>query len=189
MDFVPTRPTTTMFLLRHADAEGHALSDGLTAAGMDAAQALVPLFQSLEIDGIFTSPAVRARETMQPFAEASGLPLTTLPDLREHQTSLQGHIPDDALTERRFKERHLSRPGGESFNDAATRLRNMVKSLSRRPVYTPVLSTHGGLIASVMSALYTDFGYEQYLEMPHPALFKLTHVHGTVREIQPLTLT
>ncbi|WP_224824945.1 histidine phosphatase family protein [Cognatishimia sp. MH4019] len=188
MDFVPTRPTTTMFLLRHAEAEGWGLSDGLTIEGAQASEALVPVFQSLEIDGVFTSPAIRARETVQPFADAAGLALTTLPDLREHQTSLQGHIPDDALIERRFKERNLSRPGGESFNDAATRLRNAIKSLSRRPVYAPLLSTHGGLIASVMSALYSDFGYDQFLQMPRPALFKVTHNHGTIREIQPLTL-
>ena len=188
MDFVPTRPTTTMYLLRHAEAEGHGPNDGLTVNGTAVAEAVVSVLEALEVDSIFSSPVLRARETVQPFAKATGLALTTLPDLREHQTSLQGHVPDDALHERRFTERNLSRPGGESFNQAATRLRNMIKSLSRRPVYAPVLATHGGLIASVLSAMYSDYGFEQAQDMPHPALFKLTHNHGTIREIQPLTL-
>ena len=189
MDFVPTRPTTTMYLLRHAEATGHDANDGLTPAGVKAAEALVPVLQALEVDSIFSSPAQRARATVAPFATAAGLQLTTLPDLREHQTSLQGHVPDDALYERRFTERNLSRPGAESFNQAATRLRNMIKSLSRRPVYAPVLATHGGLLASVLSTLYTDWGYATFIEMPRPALFKLTHSHGNIREIQHLTLS
>ena len=189
MDFVPTRPTTTMYLLRHAEATGWGLTDGLTDAGMTAAEALVPVLQALEVDSVFTSPATRARDTAQPFATAMGLPITSVPDLREHQLSLQGHDPDDPLIEERFTDRTRARPGGESFNKAATRLRQAIASLSRRPVYAPVLATHGGLIAALLSALYREYDHTQFLQMPRPALFKLTHNRGTVREIQPLTLS
>ncbi|MEM6277355.1 MAG: histidine phosphatase family protein [Pseudomonadota bacterium] len=178
--------TDTIYLLRHAESEGGSLGDGLTDAGRAAAHALVPQLEGLEIDGIFSSPAARAKETAQPIAEKLGTSVSVMPDLREHRLSLSGHDPDDPLLEERFKQRAKARPGGESFNAASMRLRQALIAISRRPILAPLLVTHGGLIASVLSQRDKTYGYAEFLQMPRPALFKVTHQKGMPKAIELL---
>ena len=183
-----TRPTTTMLLLRHAEAEGWSLEDGLTEEGQGAAERLSDVLDSLEVDAIFSSPARRARETVASFASRSGLPVTTLPDLREHRLSLQGHDPEDPMITRRFEGRGLSRPGGESFNEAERRLKQAILIVSRRPVYMPVMVTHGGLLASLLSRMDTTITAQSLRDMPRPALYRLTHERGSPTGVEALPL-
>ncbi|MEM6729273.1 MAG: histidine phosphatase family protein [Pseudomonadota bacterium] len=172
--------TDTIYLLTHAEAEG----DGLTEAGKTAAQGLVAKLEPLEIDGIFTSPAAEAKETVAPFAEASALTVTTLPDLRDHRLSLQGNAPDDPMLEERFKERNKAKPGAETFNAASGRLRQAVLAISRRPIIAPLLVTHPGLLAALMSQRDRNYGYAEYRAMPAPGLWKLTHRRGAPTKIE-----
>ncbi|MEL6550500.1 MAG: histidine phosphatase family protein [Pseudomonadota bacterium] len=178
--------TDTVFLLRHAEAVGAGADDPLTEAGQAASESLVEALEELEIDGIFASPAARAKATVAPFAEKSGQGVTVMTDLREHRLSLSGHDPDDPLLETRFTNRAQARPGGESFNAAAVRLRQAIKSISRRPIRAPLFATHGGLIASLLSQMDKTYGYGEFQAMPRPALFKVTHLKGTPRKIEPL---
>ena len=171
--------TDTIYLLRHAEAEGPALSDPLTAHGIKAAETMAATLASLEIDAVFCSPALRARQTVRPFAEQAGLTITQMPDLREHRLSLQSPHPEDPMHQLRFAQRALARPGGESFNAVAARFRTALRSVSRRPYIAPLMVTHGGVLASVMSQLDRNFGFEAAQAMPRPALFKLTHKNGS----------
>ncbi|MEO0664294.1 MAG: histidine phosphatase family protein [Pseudomonadota bacterium] len=180
--------TTTVYLLRHAEAEGTGVKDPLTPAGQAAAEALVPTLEALEIDGIFSSPATRAQETAAPLAAKLDLTVMSMTDLREQRLSMAGTAPDDPMLESRFTNRMQARPGGEHFNAAALRLRAAVKAISRRPMLAPLMVTHGGLIASLLSQLDKTYGYAEFTAMPRPALFKLTHIKGTPRTVEPVTL-
>lgn len=179
--------TDTIYLLRHAEAVGHGLDDGLTEAGQAAAEALVPQLEALEIDGIFSSPAARAKETARPLAEKLGLTVSVMPDLREHRLSMAGHDPADPMLELRFSQRAKARPGGENFNAAASRLRQACAAIARRPVIAPLFVTHGGLMASVISQLDKTYGFAEFQTMPRPALYKITHAKGMPRKIEALT--
>ncbi|MEM9349835.1 MAG: histidine phosphatase family protein [Pseudomonadota bacterium] len=174
--------TDTIYLLTSAEADGDALTD----AGLKAAGALVPQLEGLEIDAIFTSPDAAVRATVAPFANHAGLTVTTLPDLRDHRLSLQGNAPDDPLLETRFTNRAQARPGGEAFYAAAARLRQAVLAISRRPIIAPLMATHGGLLAALLSARDKNFGYAEYLAMPAPGLWKLTHRNGAPTKIEAI---
>lgn len=178
--------TDTIYLLRHAEAEGGALEDPLTQAGQTAADAMVPQLEALEVDGIFSSPALRAKQTAQPLADKLDLAVSVMPDLREHRLSLSGHDPEDPLLQERFSQRAKARPGGESFNAASMRLRQALTAISRRPILAPLLVTHGGLIASLLSQRDKNYGYVEFTQMPRPALFKVTHQKGMPRAIELL---
>ncbi|MGR3433869.1 MAG: histidine phosphatase family protein [Shimia sp.] len=181
-----TFPTDTIYLLRHAEGTGTGPDDGLSEAGQDAARALVPQLETLGIDGAFTSPFARARQTIAPFAEARGLTVMALPDLREHRLSMQGHAPDDPLLRDRFTNRRAARPGGESFDAAAARLRQAIRQIARRPLRAPIMATHGGLIASVLSQIDRTYGADDWAAMPRPALYRVTHKNGAPTVIAPV---
>ncbi|MEM6479580.1 MAG: histidine phosphatase family protein, partial [Pseudomonadota bacterium] len=167
--------TDTIYLLTHAQAHG----DGLTETGQATAHALVDRLKPLEIDGLFTSPAGACRETVAPFHVASGIPVMALPDLRDHRLSLQGNAPDDPMLEERFTQRAKARPGGETFNAAAGRLRQAVLAISRRPIIAPLMVTHRGLLAALLSQRDKTFGFAEYETMPEGGLWKLTHRNGS----------
>lgn len=186
MLYVTPLNTTTLYLLRHAEAEGSGQSDPLTAAGQSAAEALVPTLEALEIDAIFSSPLDRARQTVAPFATKAGLDMTTMPDLREHRLSLQAPNPEDPLLEQRFQQRGLARPGGESFQAVTGRLRKAILAISRRPYAAPLAVTHGGVIASLLSTLDRSYGYAEFMQMTRPALFKVTHRKGNPIKVDPV---
>ncbi|WP_186827046.1 histidine phosphatase family protein [Shimia ponticola] len=181
--------TTTLYLLRHAEADGPSQSASLSEAGRRAAEALIPTLEAFEIDAIFSSPLDRALQTASPFAAKSGLNITTMPDLREHRLSLQVPDPDDPLLEQRFEKRGLARPGGESFQAVLGRLRQAILAISRRPYAAPLAVTHGGVIASLLSTLDRSYGYAEFIQMPRPALFKVTHRKGSPTQIEPIELT
>ena len=189
MLYVTPLNTTTVYLLRHAEAVGAGLSDGLTEQGQADAQALVASLEPLEIDAVCASPAVRARETVAPFAAAKDLSITTIPDLRDHRLSLQTASPDDPMLETRFTNRSAARPGGESFNAASGRMRQAILSISRRPYAAPLLCTHSGLIASLLSQLNRNYGFAEFQQMPRPALYKITHRRGSPISVEPVRLT
>lgn len=174
--------TDTIYLLTHAEAEG----DTLTPDGQAQAQALPSRVAEFEIDGLFTSPSAEVRATLAPLAEATGLAVMAVPDLRDHRLSLQGNRPDDPMMEERFKMRAKARPGGEAFNAASSRLRQAILSISRRPLLAPLLATHPGLLASLMSQRDKTFGYAEFQAMPKAGLWKLTHRNGAPTKIDAL---
>ncbi len=181
IDFIPIK-TDTIYIVTHAEANGDALTD----KGNESALALVERLRDLEVDGVFSAPSGAAQATIEPYAIGAGLPIALLPDLRDHQLSLQGNAPGDPYLEMRFAKRGLSRPGGESFNAAANRLRTAVLAVSRRPVIAPAMVTHPGLLAAFLSQKGSAFGYAQYLAMPVPGIWKLKHERGAPRTIDLL---
>ena len=179
--FIPIK-TDTIYLVTHAEAAG----DTLTAAGASAADALIEWLTPLAIDGLYSAPSPAAQATIEPFAVARGLSITILPDLRDHRLSLQGNRPDDPYLKTRFTQRRKARPGGEPFDAASTRLRQAITAVSRRPVRAPVMVTHPGLLAALLSQKDRNFGYDDYLAMPRPGIWKLTHNGGSPTAIEAL---
>jgi 8-oxo-dGTP diphosphatase len=80
---------TTSYLVRHGAAgDRHAWHDPdelrpLTEEGWRQATALVDLLADAEIDRLVSSPYVRCVQTLEPLAEARGLPIETSPVLAE----------------------------------------------------------------------------------------------------------
>jgi phosphohistidine phosphatase SixA len=73
------RLLATVILLRHAekDPSGDAINPGLSEAGKKRALTLAHLLTPARVTHLFASKYKRARETLQPFAEASGLKVDT----------------------------------------------------------------------------------------------------------------
>ena len=176
--------TDTIYILTHAETV-----DGLlTKAGVTAAEALIKQLEPYGIDGLFSAPSAAAQATIEPFALSKALRVVTLPDLRDHRLSLQGTRVADPFLETRFSARSKARPGGETFDAASNRFRQALLAVSRRPVVAPAVVTHPGLLAALISQRDKSFGYAEYLAMPTPGIWKLTHRHGTPTAIEALRI-
>jgi phosphohistidine phosphatase SixA/8-oxo-dGTP pyrophosphatase MutT (NUDIX family) len=82
-------PASALYVIRHAKAGIRAAWSGpdeerpLTRRGRKQARRLVERFQGLDIQRILSSPFVRCMQTVEPLAEARGLPVEVATELRE----------------------------------------------------------------------------------------------------------
>ena len=82
-------PASALYVVRHAKAGIRAAWSGpdeerpLTRRGRKQARRLVERFQGLDIQRILSSPFARCMQTVEPLAEARGLPVEVATELRE----------------------------------------------------------------------------------------------------------
>lgn len=81
---------TTIYLIRHAEAEGNLYrivqghrDSALTDRGWRQVKALEKRFEGVRIDAVYSSDLYRARATATAIAKPRGLPVQGVPDLRE----------------------------------------------------------------------------------------------------------
>src|SRR5260221_13792258 len=88
----PNAPLTVL-LIRHAESMPPGISGfdeytrPLTAKGFREAQQLCDALSSTTIDAAYSSPYLRARQTIEPIAQARRLRIETVDDLRERLLS------------------------------------------------------------------------------------------------------
>jgi|ERR1700722_13776352 len=177
---MPDRDALTVLLVRHAEpiAPGTQGFDEftrpLTAKGMRDAEQLRAMHASTRIDAAYSSPYLRARQTIEPIAQARGLAIATIEDLRERMLSL-AELPDWKTHLRRsWEDFDYAPPGGESGRVAQARVVRVLDTIASRHLSgIVILASHGNLIALALHAFMPNVGYEFWESIPMPAVFTL----------------
>jgi 2,3-bisphosphoglycerate-dependent phosphoglycerate mutase len=172
-----------VLLVRHADTvpfgTGPEADDDrpLTDAGRLAAAELAVELEPYHVTAIYSSPYLRALQTVGPIARARGLEIQELADLRERRLS-PGPVEDWRGTlEHAWLDADFALPGGESGRAAQRRAMGTLDLLrSRHPDGGRlVLGSHGNLIGLILQALEPEVDFAFHMAMPNPALYRLTH--------------
>ncbi|HEY8685162.1 MAG TPA: histidine phosphatase family protein [Chloroflexota bacterium] len=161
--------TTQLLLIRHGESTWNAESriqgqadPPLSELGRRQAAALGRRLSDLASAALYTSPAVRARETSEAIAEPHGLIPRIEPALLEvHLGSWQGHrvseLSDEETAQFRAWERDptaLSPPGGETTSAALERVAPLLdRLLGNHAGDTVVIVTHSILGRVALSYL------------------------------------
>jgi 2,3-bisphosphoglycerate-dependent phosphoglycerate mutase len=171
----------TVLLVRHAEpmAPGTSGFDEftrpLTAKGMRDADQLREMLASTRIDAAYSSPYLRARQTIEPFAQSRGLAIATIEDLHERTLSLAELTDWKAHLRRSWEDFEYAPPGGESGRVAQARVVRVLDTIaSRHSSGTVILASHGNLIALALHAFMPGVDYEFWESIPMPAVFTLT---------------
>ncbi len=129
---------------------------------------------STRIDAAYSSPYLRARQTIEPIARARGLAIETIDDLRERMLSL-ADLPDwQAHYRHSWEDFDYALAGGESSRDAQVRVLRVLDTIaSRHSDGTVILASHGNLIALALHAFMRNVDYEFWESIPMPAVFTL----------------
>ncbi|WP_037318268.1 histidine phosphatase family protein [Amycolatopsis orientalis] len=158
-----------LLLVRHGQTEWHAenryagSSDvALTEEGLRQAEELAGFAVAAGPSSVFCSPQSRARRTAEPSAEALGLPLRVIDELREvHFGLMEGRTRDElAATDPDAVARFLADPvtgafpGSEPPGDAAARGAKALRGIAAEvPGETVLVVAHNTLIRLTLCEL------------------------------------
>ncbi len=180
---VATLQPLDVLLVRHAEAvevgtRGFADDDRpLTEAGKYAAQQLAAELDAFGLTAIYTSPYLRAVQTVHALAVRRGLKVQLLTDLRERRLSRTPLNDWRSTLEQAWTDADFAPPRGETGRDA---LRRGVATLDLMRSRHPdggriVLGSHGNLISLMLQALEPGVDSAFHIAMPTPAVYRLTH--------------
>ena len=177
---MPPNQPLSVLLIRHAESVAPGISGfdeysrPLTAKGMRDASQLCDTLSSMRIDAAYSSPYLRARQTIEPIAQARGLAIETVEDLRERLLS-PVDLPDwRAHLKRSWEDFDYAPVGGETSRVAQARVLRVLDTVaSRHSGGTVILASHGNLIALALNAFMPSVDYAFWESIPMPAVFTL----------------
>ena len=180
---VATLQPLDVLLVRHAEAVEfgtRGLTDDdrpLTEAGKYAAQQLAAEIDAFGLTAIYSSPYLRAVQTVHALAVRRGLKVQLLTDLRERRLSRTPLDDWRSTLEQAWTDADFAPPGGETGRDAQRRgVATLDLMRSRHPDGGRiVLGSHGNLISLILQALEPGVDSAFHIAMPTPAVYRLTH--------------
>jgi len=180
--------TTTIYLIRHAHATWRQDEDRrLSRAGLRAAALVADCLASRPIVAVYTSPSIRSVETVEPLARRLGLRPEPVPDLRERELPVVPPGEFEALVRRAWSSAADAPGGGESNVQAQARGLAVVRTVVARHIGAEVvLATHGNLLALVLNALDSRFGYEFWRGLSFPDIYRLAFDGLALRDVERL---
>jgi broad specificity phosphatase PhoE len=153
----------TLLLVRHGQSEWNAagLMQGqtphvpLTALGHQQAAAAATELAALRAGALLSSDLLRAVETAEHCARATGLPMETTPALREQGYGvLEGRPSRELWDVVDWTDPHWSAQGGESLAELHARVEAFLKHLTAEPPADVIaLVTHGDTIRAAQAVV------------------------------------
>jgi 2,3-bisphosphoglycerate-dependent phosphoglycerate mutase len=167
---------TTVYLVRHAHADWEpSETRPLSVRGRASAEALAARFSRVPITAIYSSPARRALETIEPLARHFHTRAVVLADLRERELATRTAAEFDAASEATWRE--PNRPWADGESNAAAQVRGLAvvrRLVARHHRQHVMLATHGTLLALVLNGLDSTFGYDFWRTLTFPDVYELT---------------
>lgn len=155
-----------IYLIRHGqttsdieDRYGGSYDDHLTEKGREQLKATAQKLVGKDIEVIFSSPLIRARESAEIIAQAIGTPVEIVDGLQErHYGVLSGLTKEEARQKypdavESHKDYSQTDPGGESYGDFYRRAVDAFKGILAKNHATVAIVSHGGPIKMILKHL------------------------------------
>ena len=157
---------TTLFFVRHARPDVNVRDEAtrpLTPEGAEAAERVADFFAGAGITAVWSSPYLRAVDTVRPFALRQGLPVRTDADFRERKVE-NGWIDDfRAFSRNQWSDFRFRLDGGECLDEVRTRnLAAMGRVLAAHPGGRVLIGSHGTALSTLVHHFLPSFGYDAF---------------------------
>lgn len=175
-----------IYIVRHCEAEGQSSDSPLTEKGFIQANDLSDFLScNIKVDRIISSPFLRAIQTIKPFAENKSIEIEMDSRLSERVLSTT-FFPDwmDKL-ETTFNDMDLKYEGGESSNEARSRIVEVVNGIVESGSENTIIVAHGGIISLLLNHYDKNFDFEQWKTLSNPDVYllKLTNSNAHYKRL------
>ena len=164
---------TTLYLVRHAHADWNA-DEGrsLSERGREKADVLANLLERQRIEAVYSSPARRALETIEPLSRRLRIAPVILHDLRERQLIVPAAADFDAAVQAAWHAPTASVSGESNEVAQARGMAAIRRIINEQPGRLTVVATHGNLLALVLNAFKPIFGFEFWRRLTFPDVYE-----------------
>lgn len=162
-----------IFLVRHCEAEGQPPESPLTEKGFKQAIKLAVFFDNVKVDRIISSPYKRAIQTVQPLANQLNVEIEMNNQLKERVLSTDSLSDWMEKLRETFDDRSLKFEGGESSEDAANRIVEVIESVLKSEFENTVVITHGNLMALLLNHYDKQFNFDGWKNLSNPDVYLL----------------
>lgn len=175
-----------IYFIRHSIRDQTVTDDQsapLTKQGQLLAQGLVDQFADCPVTAIYSSPYLRAMQTVAPLAASLALPIFPVPAFRERQTIAR---PDwIAHLENLWLDFSLQAQGEESLAEVQARVVPAYEKILRDIPDNLIIAGHGTALAVLFHAI-TDgqFTFEDWQKMVMPDCYLATYDHQVLTSFE-----
>jgi 2,3-bisphosphoglycerate-dependent phosphoglycerate mutase len=171
--------TTTIYLLRHAHTTASPqyapdFNWPLDEIGQTQARQLIPVLSDLGVEAIYSSPQIRAIETVTPFSVAAGIEIQAISGLAECGFNRTWQTDFLGLVRRHWSDFDYAMADCETHSACQ---RRFVKTLHRLCEAVTggklVCCTGGQAIGLVLHSIDPSFGYEGWSRIGVPDIYTL----------------
>ncbi len=167
-----------VLLVRHCESSGQAPEAPLTPRGHAQAEALATALAKHPIDHVASSPYLRARETIEPFAARAGLRLHIHAGLAERRLSPAPIEHWRDVVRLSFSDPEHRVPGGESGAETLARGWAALDAILRDGHRLAVVVSHGQILSLILHSIDPSFGFAGWEVLRNPDVFLLKHAEA-----------
>jgi len=167
-----------VLLIRHCESTGQAPDAPLTEKGRAQALKLAAWLADHPIDHIISSPYLRARESIAPFAQGAHLAIDIDERLAERRLSPNPTALWREVVRMSFHDPDHRVPGGESGREAVVRGWAALKAALEGSRRLPALVTHGQLMSLLFHAIDSSFGFSDWESLTFPDVYLIEGDEG-----------
>lgn len=181
---------TIIYFVRHAESpfiEGKERERGLSPEGSLAAEQVKRLLLNEGIEVVISSSYQRAKDTIQPLADALALPIEEYEDLRERKIGdFKGYSFLDAKA-KLFQDFDCSFPGGESSTAAQNRAVQVIEKILHLYAGKRILmGTHGDIMTLMLNQFDSRFDYHFWRGTTLPDIYRAEFKEGQLVDVTRL---
>ena len=149
----------------------------LTEVGLRDADLLAMELDPYHFSAVYSSPYLRAVQTVTPTAARRSLEVQPLDDLRERRLASAPSDDWPDLLARAWADPDFAPPGGETGRAAQLRGMRALDLLRARHTFGGrlLVGSHGNLISLILQALEPGVDHAFHVAMPNPAVFHVEH--------------
>jgi 2,3-bisphosphoglycerate-dependent phosphoglycerate mutase len=162
-----------LLLIRHCESAGQAPDALLTVDGQEQALKLADKLAAQPIDYVVSSPYLRARATIEPFASRARIPVRVDDRLAERLLSPEPIPHWRRVVELSFEDPHYRVAGGESGAETASRGWAAIHAVLAEGHRLPVVVSHGQLLSLILHSVDKCFGYAGWESLANPDMYLL----------------
>ena len=166
---------SVFYLVRHAHADWNGDENRpLSLRGHRDAVRVAEVLQNYPIGMIFSSPYLRARQTIFPLAARVNLQVHIEPGLREKHLGNSETGDFFKAVEATWEDPFFAHPGGESNIEAQKRGLSVLYRLQEDYLEEHiVLSTHGNLLTLILQGFNASIGFAFWKSLSMPDMYML----------------